>query len=563
MRVIRPHIANMTEPAHKRKADRRQFHFSIESEPFYPHIKLTREPFPRLLSTRKITDDRAEYFGPFLTRSSARILIDFLNQTFRLRTCFIEIDGEFEVPCTQYYAKRCVGPCVKSLCSREQYLEIVELACFFLRNDRDIFRSEIRRLIEKAADDLDFERAAFLRDIMDRVGGYWRNSRPVWPGGEVDTLALEADGDEVRVYLVTTRGRRMIGSRVFTFPAFPGVEPQQALADVIEQFYVVHVPREIRVSHDFADRRHLSRELSDKFGCVVRISALGAHAAHITATKALVRAKLGAELESIKPKMSLPEIRRELKTLFGIPKDPLRIEAFDAAHISGSGLVAAMSVWQNGEFLTAEYEHGFSDQQSELATLSEFIAQRFAAPDNPLPNLVVVDGGKSHLNAALEALGTFSDRRFSVIGAVKPKGRHSEISHFVLENGSRLDFDQDNEAMRILKVLRDDAHDLANATHRLNRDMGYYYELAGILPSLNERERQRLFVKFGSIKRIVDINEADIRAALGDESLPKILHDLENYKLGKAVKIQPLIVPIRYDDPDGDAGDLRPIKSVN
>ena len=99
-------------------------------------MKLTAEAFPRLLSTRNIADDGAEYFGPFLNRTAARILIDFLNQTFRLRSCTIEIDGNFAVPCTQYYAKRCVAPCVKSLCSIEEYQAFIGLTRLFLQNHR-------------------------------------------------------------------------------------------------------------------------------------------------------------------------------------------------------------------------------------------------------------------------------------------------------------------------------------------------------------------------------------------------------------------------------------------
>src|SRR5687767_676530 len=137
--------------------------FSISDQPRFPHIKLTREPFPRALATRIIKEDRDEYFGAFLNRTSVRILIDFLNRTFRLRSCAIEIDGSFEVPCTQYYAKRCVAPCVVSLCDRESYFEMVELVRLFLRDDRERLTETLYKSIEQASDALDFEKAALDR----------------------------------------------------------------------------------------------------------------------------------------------------------------------------------------------------------------------------------------------------------------------------------------------------------------------------------------------------------------------------------------------------------------
>ena len=552
----------MTKSADSGKARRRKFHFSIKDEPLYPHVKLTREEFPRLLSTRKIDDD-AEYFGPFLNRSAARILVDFLNRTFRLRSCDIEIDGNFEVPCTQYYAKRCLGPCVKSLCGPVEYREMVELVRLFLRNDRGGFLSESKQLIAKAAHELDFERAASLRDIQQRIDDFWRDKRrQVWvDNASVDTLVLEQNDEEVKVFLVTTRGRRRLGSHVFVFRRFPEVEPARALADVIEQFYRIHAPREIRVSRDFANRKTLARELSRKFARVIKIVVTDEEAARITIVKALERTRVETGLDDLKVKKTLREIGRDFKRIFGLSKIPSRIEGFDTAHISGTAPAAAMSVWQEGKFVESEYIARLSDRDSELDTLRDFIAHRFLENKSKLPDLVIVDGGLSHLNAASESLRAFPDRRFALAGAVKPRGKHNDVSYFILENGGRIEYDDDSEAMRILRVLRDEAHELANSAHRQSRDMGYYYELAGILPSLNERERQSMLVRFGSIKRIVELSESEIRDAAGEARSEAILMDLNAYRLGKANKKMPLIVPIRYDDPNGEAGDLRPIQA--
>src|SRR5436190_15544296 len=154
----------------------------------YPHLKITAEKFPRVLATRAIEDDDAEYFGAFLTRTAVRILIDFLNRRFRLRTCDIDIDGSFAMPCTQYYRHRCVAPCVAKLCSPEKYQERVGLVRSFLANDRRTFRSTIKHLIAANSDELAFEEAAVFRDILESVERHWKQARwQLWLDDAADT----------------------------------------------------------------------------------------------------------------------------------------------------------------------------------------------------------------------------------------------------------------------------------------------------------------------------------------------------------------------------------------
>ena len=132
--------------------------FSIAGQPVHPHIKLTNEDFPRPLATRILRDDGDEYFGAFLSRTNVRILIDFLNRTFRLRSCAIEIDGSFPVPCTQSYAKRCVAPCVASLCARERYLELMANPV------------EVDGILEMGADRLRPIAEATMAEVRQRMG---------------------------------------------------------------------------------------------------------------------------------------------------------------------------------------------------------------------------------------------------------------------------------------------------------------------------------------------------------------------------------------------------------
>lgn len=528
--------------------------FSIADQPVFPHIKLTREDFPRALATRIVKDDGDEYFGAFLNRTSVRILIDFLNRTFRLRSCTIDIDGSFEVPCTQYYAKRCVAPCVTSLCDREQYLAMVELVRLFLQNGREALLAALGQRIERASDALDFETAAFYRDVFQDVERFYSQPRwQVWLDDTVDTFELYADDDAVYLIVISQRGRRALGEVVYAFAALD--EPTQVLADVVPQFYRFHLPREIRVSHDFEGRLAVAEDLSNRFGREIRINVVGSANRRITAERAIAATKARVELERSKRHLTSAELQAALRNKFELAKRPRRIEAFDVAHISATGFAAAVSVWEDGHDRPDEYEHSVSDHGGELDTLRRFVRDRVRRTD---PDLLVIDGGRSHLKAAHRAIED-QPRRPDVIAVVKPKGKHASISHFFTGN-RRVEFQQDDPSQQLLQRLRNDAHDLANATHRLGRDMMHFYELAAILPSLDERERQQLLRELGSIRKIVALDANEFEKRFGKTTGNSAAADLERFREGRSPKAQALIVPIRFVETDGAAEDLIPME---
>ena len=441
----------------------------------YPHLKLTTETFPRVLATRRLEEDDAEYYGAMLPKTAARILIDFINKTFKLRSCDIEIDGTFPMPCTQYYRRRCVAPCVASLCSPERYAEIVSLVRMFLQNDKRQFRSSIKRLISAASDELDFENAAVYRDILEAVERYWGQDRwQVWLDDAIDTYAVEETAPGFAIYLVTHRARGVLGRKVFRVDREDAATPDQALAQIIRSFYAVHLPKEIRVPHDFYGRKELISELSDKFNkqAVVRVFRPGVNAA-----RGLHLSHDEEKLDRAKPHATPDRIAGELKKRFALQNDPFRIEAFDVAHISGTGFVAASAVWNNGKFLSADYEFEISNEKSELAALAAYVESHVLASPRP-PDLVLLDGGKPQMNAVLKQLKD-APQRPPMIAAVKPKGRHYAVSHFLTEDGESHPFDIDSPAHAMLQLLRDEAHDLSNRSHRDWREMMPFYERAG------------------------------------------------------------------------------------
>ena len=539
------------------------FNISLAEQKLYPHLKITREKFPRLLVTRRIETDKAEYFGAFLPETGVRFLLDFLNRTFRLRSCTITIDGSFPLPCTQFYEKRCVAPCVENICDEAEYDEFVKLTRLFLQNKRENLESYLLGQTESAADVLDFEKAVFWRDILLNVQKTWDDKNlQLWLSDAVDSFEVEEKNGFIFLYVVTQRGRKILGKRVFVFESLRGFTPEFILSQTLWQFYQFHAPKEIRAATDFPNRQFLAEVLSRRENRKIKINVIKPGEKKITTERAFGRTRFEFDLRQIKPQLDYRTIQNELKKEFDLKALPKRIEVFDAAHISGTDSVAAKVVWEDGRFLVDENEYWLLDEKSELEMLAKGIEKSYRE-NSRLPDLVLVDGGKLQLNAALNVLKKLNKRKFSVIAAVKPPLRHNEVSHFISELGKTFPMKPESEAMQLLVRLRDEAHDLANRTHRTQRDTTHFYELANLLPFLNEEERSRLLQKFGSIKKIKQAVQKDLIELFDTKRSDKILLELNKTYTKKTVKIKPLIVPIRFDEPNGDAGDLQPLKLMH
>jgi len=403
------------------------YNFNLNEQRHFPHLKITNEKFPRLLVTRKIENDGANYFGAFLPETSIRLLLDFLNRIFRLRSCEIKVDGDFSFPCTQFYEKRCVAPCVESLCNVENYTEIVRLIKLFLANKRDDFEKLIIQKIEFASEMLDFETAGDWRNVLINVKNLWSaKDWNFWLEDAVDSFETEEKNGRVFIYIISQRGRKILGKRAFVFDKIAGFNQTDVLAQLIWQFYEFYAPKEIRVAADFPNRKLLAEILTRRENRKIKINVVNQNYKRITTERAFGRTKFEFDFRQIKPAKTADEIKSELQKEFRLNQTPIRIEAFDVAHISGTDFVVAKSVWENGKFLVKEYEFWFSAEESELETLEKGIIERFNARSN-LPDLILIDGGKSHLKAALKAVEDFETRKFSIVSAVKPPQRHNEV----------------------------------------------------------------------------------------------------------------------------------------
>jgi excinuclease ABC subunit C len=445
---------------------------------------------------------------------------------------------------------------VQSLCEGERYLEMVQIVRLFLSNDREQLLSMLYEKMDNASNELNFEAAADWRDLIESIERYWENQRlPVWLDDAIDTLAAEEVDGETQVFLVTQRGRRVLGRKVFRFAK---TGHARAIARVIRGFYLFHLPKEIRVLEDFDDQREIADELSKRFGRRAKITVLAPEDRRLTTAFALTEALSESEIDAARPHATAGEIEAMLIRNFELSSPPKRIEAYDVAHISAKSFAAAWSVSKSAKSIPEEYGFELVPETSELASLSGTIGRRLQT-GKALPDLILIDGGKSQVAVGVKAVAE-ANKHIPVIGAVKPRTKHSEISHFVLEDGEQVTFDPTSAAHNLLKLLRDDAHDLANRIHRDLRDMAYHYELAEMLPSLNEGKRRQLLAAAGSLKKVKELEKETLVKLFDLKTAGKIISDIERFEEGKLPPVLPLIVPLRFVAENGGADDLRPIE---
>lgn len=484
----------------------------MESEN-YPFLKLTTdEKFPRLLVTRKPENklDNQMLYGAFLPTGMLRRMIDLLTRTFRLRPCELDINGDFDAPCPEYFLHRCLAPCVESICDRETYLETIEIVHLILSRQSEAALKKIDWKIERLADALEFELAADWRDCRRTIEEISRNAKwQIAASAMNDVITFSAETDDfTQIHLTTLRRGKAVGR--LNFPA-EKKRREELLSDFIRGFYQFYAPKQIYAPQDFPDRKILEEKLALDFGRKIKIIAQLPEKLPPTVLTARKFAASAFKYGNQKTKTSAEKLSDELKEIFDLTDFPRRVECFDVAHLAGREIVAARvravdGVLQKDEGLVWEFEN-----LSEAGALAAAVETRLQLllKEELAPDVLLIDGGKAQIRAVQKVLKKFNLGNLKIVGAVKPPKRHNQISHFLVVENNRVEFDRHSKAMNFLQTLRDAAHTLANETHR----------------------------QLHSLVQIFQNNET-------------------------APQVKYLLVPTRYSERGGGAEDLSPIRSL-
>ena len=525
------------------KQHKPRYNIKLQDDKSYPHLKLTiNEPFPKVVITRRIQRDGALYFGPFLPASLARRTIDLINRTFQLRTCDIEIDGKAPRPCLEYHIKRCLGPCVKGLCTPEQYQEAVRDVRLLLEGRNKELADTLEERMVQASDETRYELAAKYRDLRRTVIKLSEQQKMAMsPERDVDIFGYYREGQQLALQLFTMREGNIVGRREFFWEDLHAedFDPADFLSEVLAQYYSSdYVPREIHVPVDFTDRELLEKALTKRKGRRVRIlySQRGEKRDMIDLVDKNAKLAFEQRFRVLKPDMK--RVLEELQETLELPHFPARIESFDISHIQGTENVAGMVVCENGRMNRSEYRkfriRGV-EGSNDVASMREVVFRRYRRvldEGKPLPSLVMIDGGKGQLGGAAAAMTELGLEAIPMVGIVKPPLRHNEVAYLLVKGreDEPVYLDPHSLILRLLQMIRDETHRFAVTYHRKRRELRDFTSELTAIPGVGEKRKGRLLRHFGSIQRVANASVSELTPFVGKKTAEEIAGHFERQR---------------------------------
>jgi excinuclease ABC subunit C len=517
------------------KKHKPRYNVNLKDDKSYPHLKLTvNEPFPKAVITRRIQKDGALYFGPFLPASMARKTIDVINRTFQLRTCDIEIDGKAPRPCLEYHIKRCLGPCVKGLCTADQYQEAVRDVRLLLEGRNTELADTLEERMGQASEEMRYEMAAKYRDLRKTVVKLSEQQKMATTSDrDVDIFAYYREDQRLALQLFTMREGNIIGRREFFWEDLPedDFDPAIFLGGVLAQYYATdYVPKEIHVPVDFKDRELLEQALTKRRGRRVKIHYTQRGEKRDLIDLGEKNAKLAFEQRFRVLKPDMKRVLEELQETLELPRFPARIESFDISHIQGAENVAGMVVCDNGKMNRSEYRK-FRIRDvvgaNDFASMHEAVLRRYRrvlAEGKPLPDLIMIDGGKGQLAAAAEAMRELDLEAIAMVGIVKPPLKHNQVAYLLVKGREHepVFLDPHSLILRLLQMIRDETHRYALSYHRKRRELRDFTSELSEIPGVGEKRKGRLLRHFGSIQRIAAASAMELTPFVGKKTALEI-----------------------------------------
>ena len=509
-----------------------RYNILLRDDKTYPYLKLTADPYPRLVFTRRLRDDGAEYFGPFLPGGLARKAIKLVQKLFQVRVCDLEIDGSLPRPCLYYDMHRCLGPCVAGLTTKAAYDEAVEQARLFLSGRGDQLVKRLKREMWEAAEALDYERAARVRDALTEVEAIsQRRKLSSVEGEDVDVYGVYVAGGNAAVVVLVMRGGQVLDRRELFWEGVGPIAPERLLSEILPQIYdrTTFVPKEIHLPLPVEGEEALAEWLAEKKGerVYVRLPSRGPKAERVAL--AMRNADLAHKRRFRGGGLAAPGAEALLRHL-DLPEPPRRIEGFDISNFQGSETVASLVVWEEGKMRKGEYRsfnvrgvpgHAGPDDFASLREAVERRYRRRLEEVGAMPDLILIDGGRGQLNAALEGLAMLGVEETPVVSLAK---REEEV--YVPGLPLPLKLRRDDLGLRLLQEVRDEAHRFAVSRHRRRRSArtlrSRLDELAGIGP----RRRKLLLTRFGSAEGVRQASVEELQAALGPLTGRKVYEQL-------------------------------------
>ena len=504
------------------KRHRPRYNVSLKDDKTFPYLKIDiNNDWPRVYVTRRLEQNGGRYFGPFASARSVRQTLKVLKEIFPFRSCTKNITGSAPRPCLQHHIQHCLGPCIGAV-SKDEYAEIIRQIVLFLEGKQEKVIRELEGRMEEAARALDFEKAALLRDRIRAVRQVIEGQRlAIRVRGEQDVIAFVQDKGRAYAQVFFVRSGRLVGRESFILEGTRSEEPSQIMASFVEQFYhsAPGVPPLLLLQHPLEDKAVIEDWLQRKRGASVRIQVPRRGSRKELVDIVAENARQGLEQLKIKrlaaPKVlkaALDEIKRELK----LPRLPSRLEGYDISNIQGKLAVGSMVVFEQGSPKTSCYRRfriKTVPGADDCAMLAEVLGRRFkrlsSAADDwaVLPDLILIDGGRGQLNAALSAIDKAGAGPVPIASLAK---ENEEI--FIPRRAKPVVLPRSSPGLQLLERLRDEAHRFALGYHQKVRSRAGITSALDTVPGIGPKRRRALLKQFGSLAGIRGASPEELAA---------------------------------------------------
>ena len=519
------------------KLHRPPYNVLLRDDKSYLYVFISADkPYPRLAYGRgKGQHQKGRFFGPFPSAHAAKQTLLMMQKMFMVRQCTNAFFAQRQRPCLEYQIKRCKAPCV-GLVSPEEYADDVNNTIRFLKGEGTDLQVKLVGKMEQAAEDMNFEQAALYRDQLSMLREVQAKQAVYTVKGEADIIAIASQAGITCVHVMNVRNGQVLGGNNY----FPDVDSENDIADNLSEFVSSFyfqvsddLPEELIISHELPDQTAMTEALTETFGKKVTIKTKVRDQrsewltlAQMNANNAL-QTKLGDYLE----------VKSRFNALNEVLKEPLqgksldRIECFDISHTMGEATIASCVVADQGGLRKRDYRqyaiHGITGGD-DYAAMKQVLNRRYSK--QPLPDLLLIDGGKGQLNMAKDVLSELGIlTQTLLVGVAKGEGRKAglEVLHFI--DREPLDLPADSKALHLIMHIRDEAHRFAITAHRKKRDKRRSSSVLEAIPGLGEKRRRELLNHFGGLQQLLGASQDEIGQVNGigkvmANTIYKVLH---------------------------------------
>ena len=504
-----------------------RFNILLKDDKSYPYVKLTmRDRFPKVFVTRRLRKDGAAYYGPYFPGSLAWRVVELIHRSFLLPSCKVDLSRYHPRACLQYYIHRCLGPCVEELTTPEIYKSAVRDAQLLLEGRHAELERTLTERMMAAAEGEHFEAAARLRDQLSTVQQLQEKQRAATAEQEDDTdvFGYHFEDGSLAVNLFHVRAGKIVDRREFFWEDLPdlleateegGEEEESAVAPfhaahlfsaLLKQLYIDqhYIPRSILVPTDFDDREALATLLTERAShrIMIAVPQRGEKRSLVDLVGQNAKQSYTQRFRVIEP--SRKAIQEALAEALMLAELPRRIECFDISHIQGAETVASLVVWEDGKMnkqLYRKFKIKTVASVDDFASMKEVVARRYRRlldEKQPLPSLILVDGGLGQLHAAAEALESLGLTTQPLASIAK----REEVIYLYGNEEEPVVLDRHSPVLHLVQLIRDESHRFAVGYHRQRRAMRDRDSELLNIPGVGSQTRQRLLTHFGSLRDV-------------------------------------------------------------